>query len=79
MPYGQAVVRNVTAQAAGNSRSQQRCDSVGRQGTHQQAKQHEDLNGNLHVPRRLMRRIFGQVDRFAVEKHVMHEAQRVSD
>ena len=77
MPDGQAVLRQLATQGRSGGGGQQRRYRVGWHDADQQAEEHQHLDRHLHVARRLVRRVFGQVDRLAIEEHVVNETQRV--
>ncbi|MNO78588.1 hypothetical protein D3C76_697360 [compost metagenome] len=77
VPDRQAVLRQRAVQAGGCGGGQQRRHSEARQHAHQQAEEHQDFHRHLHVARRLVG-LLGQVDRFAVEEHVVDETHRIA-
>ena len=74
VPDGETEVRYRPGQHAGGGTDQQVLDHQRRQNTDQQTDQHQHLDGQLHVARRLMRGL-GQILRLAIEEDVVDEAQ----
>ena len=76
VPDRQIVFRRRFLQDAGGRHRENGLHGQGWQDTHQQADGRQHLHRNLHPARRLVRG-FGQIDRLAVEEHVVNEAQRI--
>jgi len=75
MPNRQAVARQRSIDTGLGRYRQQGRYGISRQHANQQAKEDQHLDRHLHVAWRLMRRVFGQVDRLTIEKHVVDETQ----